>query len=167
MTSTRPTLRATRRPRRRDGFTLVELLIVVVILAVLAAIVVPTFNNASAEAKESALAANLATIRQAISLYRVQHDEVYPGQTNWAEFVTQLTMATTAAGATGSGANLGPYLRTAVPDNPMTSTSTGVLSTPMPSGPSGSSAYIYDPDTGEIRANLAGTAPSGTAWFDL
>jgi general secretion pathway protein G len=167
MTASAPPSRTPRPHGRHQGFTLVELLIVVVILAVLAAIVVPTFNNASSEAKESALAANLATIRQAISLYRVQHEEIYPGQTNWPEFVTQLTMATTSAGATGSGANLGPYLRTAVPDNPMTDTSTGVLSTPMPGGPSGSSAYIYDPDTGEIRANLAGTAPSGTAWFDL
>lgn len=55
------------------GFTLVELLIVVIILAVLAAIVVPQFSGSTDDAKLSALDANLANIRSAISLYRQQH----------------------------------------------------------------------------------------------
>ena len=87
---------------RRAGFTLVELLIVVVILAILAAVVIPQINNASAEAKESALRASLATVRQAISLYRVQHAEAYPGMGGWDEFVTQLTEGTDQAGNPGT-----------------------------------------------------------------
>ena len=45
------------------GFTLVEILIVVVILGILAAIVIPQFTNASETAKASSLAAQLQTIR--------------------------------------------------------------------------------------------------------
>ncbi len=153
-------------PHSRDtGFTLVELLIVVVILAILAAVVIPQINGASAEAKESALRGSLATVRQAISLYRVQHDETYPGQGGWAEFVAQLTSGTDASGA--SGTKYGPYLRTGFPQNPVTSTSDGKTAVTMPATPSGSEAWIYATGNGELRANVAGNAPSGTPYFDL
>ena len=154
---------AHRRPAR--GFTLVELLIVVLILGVLAAVVIPQFANASADAKESSLRSNLATVRQAISLYRVQHNETYPGQGGWAEFVTQLTSGTQADGTPGT--KYGPYLRDRFPDNAVTGTSTGKTVATMPASPSGSEAWIYCTTDGQLRANLAGTAPSGMAYFDL
>ncbi|MHC4845917.1 MAG: type II secretion system protein, partial [Planctomycetota bacterium] len=100
----------TRLKPRSAGFTLVELLIVVIILGVLAAVVIPQFQNTTEQAKESSLAASLSTIRQAISLYRVQHNEVYPGQGGWAEFVTQLTNGTQEDGTAGT--KYGPYIRT-------------------------------------------------------
>ncbi|HZL99217.1 MAG TPA: type II secretion system protein [Planctomycetota bacterium] len=153
------------RRRAAAGFTLVELLIVVVILAILASIVIPQFANASAEAKESALRSNLATIRQAISLYRVQHNETYPGQGGWTEFVTQLTTGTLSDGTPGS--KYGPYLRDQFPDNPVTGAGDGKIVTTMPSSPSGTEAWIYCTTDGQLRANQAGNAPSGTAYFDL
>jgi len=153
------------RLRARSGFTLVELLIVVVILAILAAVVIPQFANASAEAKESSIRSNLATIRQAISLYRVQHNETYPGQGGWTEFVTQLTTGTLADGSAGS--KYGPYIRDRFPDNAVTGTSTGKTVATMPASPSGSEAWIYCTSDGQLRANNPGTAPSGTDYFDL
>jgi len=62
-------------PRADRGFTLVELLIVVVILGILAAVVIPQFEGATAQGKEAALTSNLATVRQAIEMYKVQHDD--------------------------------------------------------------------------------------------
>ena len=50
------------------GFTLVELLIVVIILAILAAIIVPQFTAATDDAKQSAYDTNVANIRSAIDL---------------------------------------------------------------------------------------------------
>src|SRR5918996_4328030 len=68
-------------PKRliQAGFTLVELLIVVIILAVLAAIIVPQFSSATKDAQDAALDANLSSIRSAIELYRAQHNGAYPG----------------------------------------------------------------------------------------
>ncbi|MFW5653422.1 MAG: prepilin-type N-terminal cleavage/methylation domain-containing protein [Planctomycetota bacterium] len=57
----------------RCGFTLVEILIVVVILGILASIVVPRFTSASEDARASALRAQLQTIRGQIEMYRARH----------------------------------------------------------------------------------------------
>ena len=54
------------------GFTLVEILIVVVILGVLAAIVIPQFGDANDEARETALLGNLRIMRQQIELYELR-----------------------------------------------------------------------------------------------
>jgi general secretion pathway protein G len=152
--------------RDRKGFTLVELLIVVIILAILAAVVIPQMSNASSEAKESALRASLNTVRQAISLYRVQHNEAYPGPT-WNDFVAQLTTQTDNVGGTSGILKYGPYLRTGFPDNPVVDAGTGKAVSSMPAAPSGTEAWIYALDTGELRANQPGVAPSGLNFFDL
>jgi len=72
-----------RSPYLAQGFTLVELLIVAIMLAILAAIVVPQFASTTTEATESALKSDLAGMRAAIDLYRQQHGE-YPAATGSA-----------------------------------------------------------------------------------
>ena len=64
--------------KAKRGFTLVEILIVVVILGILAAIVIPQFTEASTEAKVSRLASDLQTMRSQIELYKVQHSDTPP-----------------------------------------------------------------------------------------
>ena len=56
---------------RRPGFTLVELLIVVAIISILAAIAVPNLRLATRRTHTSACAANLKTIATALAMYRV------------------------------------------------------------------------------------------------
>ena len=56
--------------RNRKGFTLVELLIVIVILGILAAIVIARFAGATKESKESNLKGNLRTIRASLETYK-------------------------------------------------------------------------------------------------
>ncbi|MGB5177127.1 MAG: prepilin-type N-terminal cleavage/methylation domain-containing protein [Gammaproteobacteria bacterium] len=65
--------------RKQSGFTLVELLIVAIILAILAAIVVPQFASSTDDAIDSALRSNLSGIRGAIDLYAQQHGGTFPG----------------------------------------------------------------------------------------
>jgi len=152
----------------RSGFTLVELLIVVIILGILAGVVIPQFSSASIEAKEAAIMTDLAALRNAIDLYKVQHNDVYPGTisgtTNWANFTTHLTTQTDQAGAAGT--DYGPYLRTGVPRNPVNNLNTGTIGA-VPATADDASGWYYDNSTGEFRANTSGTGPSGVDYIDL
>jgi prepilin-type N-terminal cleavage/methylation domain-containing protein len=65
--------------RDQKGFTLVELLIVIVILGILAAIVIARFAGATKETKEASLKGNLRTIRSSLEIYKANsHSNVYP-----------------------------------------------------------------------------------------
>ena len=109
--------------RDRRGFTLVEILIVVVLLAILAMIVLPKFTNMTTDAYEAALATDLQTTRIRIGLYKGEHSDCYPGQqdpddprsVNGDDFVADLLSKTDANGAPGG--SLGPYFH-AFPANP-------------------------------------------------
>lgn len=64
--------------KAKHGFTLVEILIVVVIIGVLAAMVIPVFGHATTDAKTSALASNLQKMRLQIELYKNHHNGYLP-----------------------------------------------------------------------------------------
>jgi prepilin-type N-terminal cleavage/methylation domain-containing protein len=66
------------RPHAESGFTLIELMIVVAIIAILAGILIPNFINARAQAQTSACESNLRAIATAAELYYADQQE-YPG----------------------------------------------------------------------------------------
>jgi len=108
--------------KAEKGFTLVEILIVVVILGILAAIVIPQFTSASTEAKESSLTSDLQAVRSQIELYKIHHNDMLPG-TQGENFVTAMTSKTNqdgvvdTSGGTDPTFKFGPYMR-AIPPNP-------------------------------------------------
>ena len=117
--------------RNQKGFTLVEILIVVIILAILAGVVIPQFSSSSDEAKLSVLQSDLATMRGAAELYYHQHNSTYPGDvtsnysghaTNALWMVDQLTLYTDVDGeavATKDATHkYGPYIKKGIPVNP-------------------------------------------------
>ena len=104
-----------RRTTRKGGFTLVEILIVVIILGILAAIVIPQFTSASQDARKNSLTSQLQTIRSQIELYKLQHLDKLPpallGGTGWADLTSQSD--NTGAIGTGAAFPFGPYLQSA------------------------------------------------------
>jgi general secretion pathway protein G len=151
--------------RAKSGFTLVEILIVVVILGILAAIVIPQFTEASTEAKTSSLVTDLQSVRSQIELYKVQHNDNLPGVANGTQhpstgtdFVAAMTGYTTVLGVatTRDDPNgYGPYLQK-VPMNqfvdsdyvecsPIDGATPGVVD-------DGTQGWYFDQDTGKFWA---------------
>ena len=103
--------------RNRQGFTIIELMIVVAMIAVLAMIVLPNFSVASDEARESALAADLQAVTRQIELYRIEHGGHYPHidengnpDPDTDALVARLTSKTDETGALKDDGDCGPYL---------------------------------------------------------
>ncbi len=148
--------------RAKSGFTLVEILIVVVILGILAAIVIPQFTEASTEAKTSSLCTDLQTVRSQIELYKIQHNDNLPGvsvtgvhETD-ATFAEALTLMTNQAGVkqTTAGTGVyGPYLQK-IPSNPFAvSTVANVVATGTTTAAVDATAgWYFETDTGSFNA---------------
>ncbi len=143
---------------RRSGFTLVEVLMVAVILAILAVVVVPQFTDASVDVKSSALRASLHTIRSQLELYKAQHNGKYPAQ---ATMVHLMTNKTTADGTVdNTNGKFGPYLQT-TPINPVDSLDT------IASSQDGNGGWAYDENSGSFKSNDASVKTADSKTKDL
>lgn len=152
--------------KKASGFTLVEILIVVVILGILAAIVIPQFTNASTQAKESRLTSDLQSMRSQIELFKIQHNDDLPGQVD-ASFLICMTGYTDEDSievASDANGVFGPYVQK-IPSNPWVKDSADAVTvtegTAAPgSGPTG---WYFNTDTSAFNANDTGTTEEGVA----
>lgn len=132
------------------GFTLVELVVVIIVLGILAAVAVPKFVDFTADAKDSALKGSLGGVRSAIANYYAYSGT--PSGGGVASFPT-LTQLTTA----------GVVMAQAIPDNPYSTGGTKnavvagtTMGTPVTSGTTG--GWCYKATTGEFWADTASGA---------
>jgi general secretion pathway protein G len=139
------------RSTNRKGFTLVEILIVVIILGILAAIVIPQFTNASEDARKSSMTSQLQTLRSQVELYKLQHRDAYPLDASGAWDWTKLTTKTDDTGAASAAATaVGPYLQQ-IPVNSLNKLSNVVIVAADPAvGAAGAGGFVFSSATGKI-----------------
>jgi len=163
-----------RNPKRR-AFSLVELVIVIVILGIIAAVAIPRISSGSRNAGESALRASLATLRNAIDWYYGEHSATFPGVKAAGgsfggagtedAFKNQLSHYSKVDGTVSADLDaafpFGPYLRKGIPPMPAGSnagkSNVKIVAKvgPLANGDTDATAgWIYNPTTGQIIANL-------------
>lgn len=143
------------RPSATPGFTLVEVVIVVLVLSIIAAVASPKLVGVVQNGEVSALSANLTAIRNALEHYAIDHPGNYPGA------LTALARFTSTSGAMSSSKSSfykdGKYLDS-IPACPVGSrkgaTGWGACPNP-PAGESGSSTigWLYNAASGRVWVN--------------
>lgn len=154
------------------GFTLVEILIVVVLLGILAAVVIPVIGSSATSARETALASEVQMLRRFVLIYTAQHRETSPGYLNSnlssVYFEEQATESTDELGRTatrcGTNCNRGPYMNK-IPDNPINGkNSVQVLANETclaAQRGDDSDGWIFVASTGEVYPDSSGQDDNG------
>jgi len=156
-----------RKMKNNQGFTLVELLIVIVILGILAAIVIARFAGATKESKEANLKGNLRSMRSSLEIYKANSTAgVYP------------TVLDDLWKGTAADVNSKTFLER-IPQDPFYKKKTAYSATiafdPNEAATdrdvkiNGGGGWAYDSQTGRICANYKSTdttpgAPTDTSW---
>jgi len=164
--------------KAHDGFSLVEILVVVVLLGILAAVVIPQFTSAGEDARTSAMAEDLRATRMHLSVYKAQHEGIPPGYPanggapDPATFVAQMTLASNPQGQTGPigtpGLDFGPYWKQA-PSNPINALNTVNIigdGEALPAEASGGFGWVYQPETLTFRSDAAGSDKQDTPYYE-
>lgn len=130
--------------RSQRGFTLIELVIIIVILGILAAVAIPKYQDMSAQAREAAARGSLGNIRSAITIYYA-NQAVTTGLATWPTQVQLETANTVLAQSMPRN----PYQTTAnAPDSVVTGVTKGVIV-----GTRG--GWAYNATSGEIWLNTS------------
>ena len=123
-----------RRLTKRRGFTLVEIILVIIIIGILAAIIVPKFAGQNDKAKIATTKANINSIRSAVRLFQSDNDGTPPADI---------------------AADLVPTYIRAVPEEAITGTNNVVGAI------NGGGGWVYDGTDGSVSVNLAGADLNG------
>jgi len=132
--------------RKQKGFTLIELVVVVMILGILAAVAAPKLLNTSSAAADNGLKQTLGVVRDAVERYAAEHGGQLPGDANTeADFKDDLK----------------PYLRGEFPKCPVAGQNGGVKITPTAGAIAGEAtatpakSWHYNSGDGQFICNSA------------
>ncbi len=147
----------------RRAFSLVELMIVVAILGILAAIVVPQVSNHVQKAKESAAKEDLRVLRETIERYAAEHKDVAPGYPNNNHSFPPTTKIFSQ--------QLIPKYLQKMPTNPFNGKDTPLIiadATPFPAEATQTNlgGWLYKPATKTIKLNWPGTDSAGIPYLN-
>ena len=147
----------------RKAFSVVELMIVVAVLGIFAAVVVPRFQSYSIKAKSSAAKSNLRVLRSAIELYTTRHGGIPPGyegddidgSPSDETFRRQMT--------------LDEDFLIKVPENPFNGLETIRVvpnQSAFPGAATGDFGWVYQPVIMTIRLDWPGTDLDGISYYE-
>lgn len=162
---------------KQAGFTLIEMLIVVLLLGILAMLIIPQISVSTDDARLNTLHSNLGSMRNAVELYYHQHNETYPGENDITgtatadaaasatAFLQQLTQYTDINGDVAAVQDAthiyGPYLKSVtLPTNPYNNDNTVVCDPAEDDitvrASAGTQGWRFYPQTGVLMANDGG-----------
>lgn len=130
--------------QKRKGFTLVELVVVVLVLGIIASVAAPKMFDTAGDARDNSTSQSLQVVRDAIELHLAQNG-AYPGDLGTdADFK----------------ADLKDFIKGAFPKNQVTGAAAdatvAVVSAGSPLSASGAQDWRYDNTTGEFIINTTG-----------
>ena len=138
------------RPRQvRNAFTLIELIVIIVVLAILSGVAIPKYIDYTARAKESAARATIGAARSAIANFYA--NSALTGTAAWPT-LTQMQTA-------------GTVMQEALPANPYNNSNTISAATWATTPPvSGAAGYNYDAASGRFWLNSNTTGVTENLW---